>query len=121
MEERRPSNVLPSDGIESIASIRNEQGSPLAVELPPSPELEAKPWKIADKDDVVLSDAPLPDILQRFNCLDKSSSQFPDRLTDLLSGEEYKYCITELQDEDAAWLIDFLDEVCVYCASSTFC
>ena len=118
MEEGKPSIVFPLDSIESIPSIPDEEGYPLAAELPPSPELEAKPQKIADKDDVVLSDATLSDILQPFNSLDKSSAQFSVQLVDLLSGEEYKSCITRLQDKDAAWLVDYLDDVCVYCALS---
>ena len=121
MEEGKPSIVLPSDSIESIASIQNEQGYPLAAKVPPSPELEAEPQKIADKDNVGLSDAPLPDILQRFNGLDKSSSQFPNQLIGVLSEVGYKSCITNLQEEDAAWFIDYLDKVCAYCASSGIC
>ena len=121
MEEGKPSIVLPFDSIESIPSIPDEEGYPLAVELHPSPEFEAKPQKIADKGDVGLSDALLPDILQRFNSLDTSSAQFSDQLTDLLSGEEYKSCITRFQDEDGAWLVDYLDDVSMYCALFTLC
>ena len=76
---------------------------------------------MADKDDVGLSEATLQDVLRRFKSFDESSAQFPDQLIDILSGEEYKSCITRFQDEDAAWLIEYLDEVCVYCASSTLC
>jgi hypothetical protein len=121
MEEGKPSNVLPPDSIKSIASVRNEQGYPLAAELSPSPELEAKPQTITDKDDVDLSDAPLSDTLQRFNDLDKSSPRFPDQLIGLLSREEHGTRVTELPGEDAAWLINYLDEVCLCCASSTLC
>ena len=116
MEEGKSSIVLPFDSIESIPSIPDEEGYPFAAKLSPSPELEAKPQKIADKGNVGLSEATLQDILQRFKNLDKSSSQFPNQLIDLLSGEEYKFCITRFQGEDAAWLIDYLDEVCVYIA-----
>ena len=87
----------------------------------PAPELETKSQQIDDEDDVGPSEATLQDTLRRFNSLDKSSPPFPDQLIDLLSGEEYKSCITRFQDEDAARLVDYLDEVCVYCASSTLC
>ena len=114
MEKGKPSNGLRSK-IKYITSRRTKVL--LAASPPPPPEHKTKSQLIADKDDVDLSGVPLPDILQRFNSLDKSSAQFPDQLIDLLSGEEYKSCITRLQDED----VDYLDDVCVYCASSTLC
>jgi len=54
----------------------------------------------------------LPGILQELDRLDKFSPQFPDQLVSLLSGRLYKYRIRWLQDENASWLIDYLDNVC---------
>jgi len=54
----------------------------------------------------------LPEILQQFDRLDKSSPQFPDELTGLLYKEGYKNYIPKLQDEDVVWLVEYLDNVC---------
>lgn len=52
----------------------------------------------------------LPPILQQFDGLDKSSTQFPDQLIDLFSKEEYKSFLLDLHDENAAvWFIEYLD------------
>ena len=53
----------------------------------------------------------LPEILQEFDDLDKSSSEFPDRLISLFSTKEYKDCIPRLRDEDVSWLVEYLDNV----------
>ena len=87
----------------------------------PPPFPETKFQQVADKDDVGPSKATLQYILRRFKSLDESSAQFPSQLIDILSGEEYKFCVTRFQDEDAAWLVDYLDDVCVYCAPSNLC
>ena len=120
MEEEKSSNGLRSR-IKYITSGRTKRGVPPAASLPPSPKPETQSPQIPDKEDVGPSDATLQDVLRRFKGFDKSSPRFPDQLIDLLSGEEYKSCIRRFQDEDAAWVIDYLDEVCVYCASSTLC
>ena len=55
-------------------------------------------------------------ILQKLNNLDKSSSEFHVRLNDVLYAEEYIQCVTDIQGDNSAWLIDFLDNVgCVVC------
>lgn len=51
--------------------------------------------------------------LQRLHCLEKSSPQFPDQLTSLLSEKEYKDYTSGLRGEDLVWLVDFLDDVCL--------
>lgn len=53
-------------------------------------------------------------ILQRLDRLSKSSPQFPDRLTSILYEKGYKDCILNLQDGDAAWLVEYLDNVCLH-------
>ena len=115
MEEGESSN-RPRSRIEDTTG-RTKRKVPLAA----SPFPETKSQQIVDEDDVGPSDATPQDVLRRFKSFDKSSSQFPDQLADLLSGEEYKSCITMFQDEDAEWIINYLDEVCVNCASSTLC
>lgn len=54
---------------------------------------------------------PLHPVLQELDRLDESSDRFPRQLADFLSGEGYIDCITELQNEDGAWLIEYLDNV----------
>jgi hypothetical protein len=49
--------------------------------------------------------------LQQLRRLDKLSPKFPERLTDLINGQRYRNCIVGLQDEDVAWLVEFLDDV----------
>ena len=59
------------------------------------------------------STATLPSypVLQKLNNLDKSSSEFHVRLNDVLYAEEYIQCVTNIRDDDLAWLVDFLDNV----------
>jgi hypothetical protein len=49
--------------------------------------------------------------LQPFRRLDKLSPKFPDQLANLLNGKKYRICLTKLQDDDASWLVGFLDDV----------
>ena len=56
---------------------------------------------------------PLPEILQQFDRLDKDSPQFPDQLTSLLYKEGFKNYIPDFRDEDVAWLVEYLDRVCL--------
>ena len=50
--------------------------------------------------------------LQKFIDFDKTVSTFQGQLSDVLYGEEYARCVTELEDKDLKWLVDYLDEVC---------
>ena len=56
---------------------------------------------------------PSLDILQRFNNLERSSPDFPDQLIDLLSRKKYESPIfsDRFDDEDRAWLVEYLDHV----------
>jgi len=58
-----------------------------------------------------MASANLP-ALQKLHRLDRSSSEFHSRLSKVLYGEEYQQCISNLQRDDLAWLIDYLDTVC---------
>ena len=49
--------------------------------------------------------------LQQLRCLDKSSSDFHDKLYNVLCGEEYAQCEQTLEGGDLVWLVDYLDEV----------
>ena len=49
--------------------------------------------------------------LQRLHQLDKSSPDFPDKLCNVLYGEEYTKCVLILQGDDLVWLVDYLDQV----------
>ena len=106
MEEGKSSNGL-RPRIKYITSRRTKRKVLLAASTPPSPEPETKSPQIP-------SEATLQEVLRRLKSFDKSSAQFLDQLTDLLSGEEYKSCTSWFQDEDAAWLIDYLDSVGVH-------
>lgn len=55
---------------------------------------------------------PFHPVLQELNNLDRSSSKFHDRLSNVLYGEEYMRCVGDLQGDDLVWLVDYLDEVC---------
>ena len=58
----------------------------------------------------------LPEFLQQLDRLDKSSPQFPDRLTGFFYGKEYEGCFPGLGDQDVVWLIEYLDNVRPYIA-----
>jgi len=55
--------------------------------------------------------SPSSPALQRFHLLDRSSPDFDDQLSNVLYGEEYKRCVPNLEDDDLAWLVDYLDKV----------
>lgn len=57
---------------------------------------------------------PQTEILQKFKQLDTSSSAFPDQLTNLFFQREYKDCIPSLRDEEVVWLVNYLDDVCLF-------
>jgi len=49
--------------------------------------------------------------LEQLRRLDRSLSGFHTQLCNGLNGEEYKKCVPNLEDDDSAWLVDYLDEV----------
>jgi len=49
--------------------------------------------------------------LEALHRLDRSSPEFHDQLCNIFYGEEYRKCLTTLQDDDSVWLVDYLDEV----------
>ena len=51
------------------------------------------------------------DPLKELRGLDKSSPEFHDQISDILHGEEYKQCVSDLQGDDLVWLVDYLDQV----------
>jgi len=60
--------------------------------------------------------SPNPPALQQLRRLDRSSSDFPDQLSNVLYGEEYQKCVPNLQSDDLAWLVEYLDKVCRHVA-----
>ena len=52
-----------------------------------------------------------PSALQRLRLLDKSSSRFHDQVCNILYEEEYQKCVPNLQGDDSAWLVEYLNEV----------
>jgi hypothetical protein len=56
--------------------------------------------------------SPTPPALQRLHRLNRSLSGFHDQLSNALYGREYRQCVPNLQGDDLAWLVDYLDKVC---------
>ena len=54
---------------------------------------------------------PAHNLLQPLRRLNRSSPGCCDQHSNILHGEEYKRCVPSLQDDDLAWLVDYLDEV----------
>lgn len=52
-----------------------------------------------------------PGPLQVLHDLDRTSPQFHKQLSDLLRGDEYRNVVPDLQDDDTAWLVEYLDNV----------
>ena len=57
------------------------------------------------------------DPLQQLHRLDRSSSEFPDQVSNILYREEYRQCVTNLQSGDLKRFVDYLDEVRRMCRS----
>ena len=68
-----------------------------------------------------LSSMTQAEVLQQFKQRHRSSPQFLDQLTSLLSKNEYKECIPNLQDHEVVWLVNYPDKVCLYSASTLHC
>ena len=49
--------------------------------------------------------------LRQLRRLDRSSSEFPDQVTDILYGEDYKQWVQTVRDKDLVGLVDYLDKV----------
>lgn len=61
-----------------------------------------------------------PSPLLQLRDLDKTSPQFHKQLIDFLRGNEYKNVVPSLQNEDLAWLIEYLDSVSLQTVFSRF-
>jgi len=55
--------------------------------------------------------SPSSPVLQRLCCLDRSSPDFQDQLSDVLYGQEYRQYAPSLQSNDLVWLVEYLDKV----------
>lgn len=51
------------------------------------------------------------DFLQQLRSLEKPSPEFPKHLMGILHQEGYKNCVVGLQNDDLAWLVEYLDNV----------
>ena len=55
---------------------------------------------------------PMPPFdFKQLHRLDRSSSDFPSLLTNIFREKEYRDCVANLQDDDSAWFIGYLDNV----------
>ena len=59
---------------------------------------------------------PSAPALQQLHRLNRLSSRFHDRLSGILYGEEYKRCVSSLNDNDLVWLVDYIDKACIHIA-----
>jgi hypothetical protein len=59
----------------------------------------------------VVTHMSLPNPLQQLHDLDRASPQFHEQLSSFLRGEEYQNAVPNLQGEDLAWLVEYLDSV----------
>ena len=50
-------------------------------------------------------------ILQELANLESTSQDFPDQLHGLLYGDEYRQCLSNLQNDHSSWLVEHLDQV----------
>ena len=58
-----------------------------------------------------------PNPLQRLRDLDRTSPYFHNRLTYFLRGNEYQDFAPNLQGEDLAWFVNYLDNVSLHTVS----
>lgn len=84
-----------------------------------------KPREKEDRDKYLISKPYFPPLmitspserasppLRRLHCLDSSSPDFQNLLCDIFCGEEYVQCVQNLEGENLAWLVDYLDNVCL--------
>ena len=49
--------------------------------------------------------------LQQLHDLDRASPQFYEQLNNILHGEEYRDAFPNLQSDELAWLVEYLDGV----------
>ena len=54
---------------------------------------------------------PISPALQQLNSLGRSSPDFHDQLRSVLYGKEYVQCVSNLEDDDLTWLVNYLDEI----------
>ena len=55
--------------------------------------------------------SPNSTALEQLRHLDRSSSNFHDQLSSVLSGEEYELSVSKLEGNDLVLLVDYLDRV----------
>lgn len=55
--------------------------------------------------------SPNSPVLRQLHCLDLSSPDFQDQLSEVLYGEQYIQCEKSLEHGDLIWLVDYLDQV----------
>ena len=55
--------------------------------------------------------SPSSNPLQRLYRLEKPSSQYPNQLESILTGDEYEDYVSALRGEGLVWLVDYLDSV----------
>lgn len=51
--------------------------------------------------------------IQQLRALDRTSPQVPDQLSALFDEEKYRDNISSLPDQEAVWLVECLEDVCV--------
>jgi hypothetical protein len=57
---------------------------------------------------------PQSNLLQQLHRLETSSPRFADQIATILGEPEYKASIQTLPDKDLIWLVEYLDNVCLW-------
>ena len=82
----------------------------------PAPENQTLETVATPQDPPLPMRPPVPSpghpILQQLHNLDGSSPKFDLQLSNVLYGDDYMQCVANLQGDNLAWLVDFLDDVC---------
>ena len=58
-----------------------------------------------------------PNVLEQLRSFDGASPQFHKHLSNFLRSSGYRSVFPNLQGEDLAWLVDYLDSVSLYTVS----
>ena len=84
---------------------------PASTTLPPPDPTPPTPTTLSPPDPIALQLLRPLTPLQQLRALDRSSPMFHDQLFDFLGEKGFKDCISNLEEPDAIWLVNFLDMV----------
>ena len=88
-------------GVSRFSASRTNQGTYL---------VDCEPRKLLSEPTTLMTPH---DPLRPLHDLDRASPQFHKQLIDFLRGNEYQGVVPGLQNEDLAWLVEYLDSVSI--------